>query len=63
MGAKIIGVTVLTSLHEQDVKDLGYGLGIEALIERRIRQAIDAGIDGVVCSPHEAATAPQRRNG
>ena len=57
VGAKIIGVTVLTSLNEQDVKDLGYGLGIEALIERRIRQAIDAGIDGVVCSPHEAATA------
>ena len=57
VGAKIIGVTVLTSLNEQDVKDLGYGLGIEALIERRIRQAIDAGIDGVVCSPHEAAIA------
>ena len=57
VGARIIGVTVLTSLGEQDVKDLGYGLGIEALIERRIRQAIDAGIDGVVCSPHEAATA------
>ena len=57
VGAKIIGVTVLTSLTEQDVKDLGYGLGIEALIERRIRQAIDAGIDGVVCSPHEAAIA------
>ena len=57
VGAKIIGVTVLTSLSEADVKDLGYGLGIEALIERRIRQAIDAGIDGVVCSPHEAAIA------
>ncbi len=57
VGAKIIGVTVLTSLTEADVKELGYGLGIEALIERRIRQAIDAGIDGVVCSPHEAAIA------
>ena len=57
VGARIIGVTVLTSLSEADVKDLGYGLGIEALVERRIRQAIDAGIDGVVCSPHEAAVA------
>lgn len=54
---KILGVTVLTSLGEEDLKDLGYGLGVEALVERRIRQAIDAGIDGVVASPHEAAMA------
>jgi orotidine-5'-phosphate decarboxylase len=30
---------------------------VAALVERRIRQAIDAGIDGVVASPHEAALA------
>jgi orotidine-5'-phosphate decarboxylase len=54
---KILGVTVLTSLGEEDLKDLGYGLGVEALVERRIRQAIDAGVDGVVASPHEAAMA------
>jgi orotidine-5'-phosphate decarboxylase len=56
-GARILGVTVLTSLSEDDLKDLGYGLGVAALVERRIRQAIDAGIDGVVASPHEAALA------
>ena len=54
---KIIGVTVLTSLTEDDLKDLGYGLGVEALVERRIRQAIDCGLDGVVASPHEAQMA------
>jgi orotidine-5'-phosphate decarboxylase len=54
---KILGVTVLTSLTEDDLKDLGYGLGVSALVERRIRQAIDSGIDGVVASPHEAALA------
>jgi orotidine-5'-phosphate decarboxylase len=54
---KILGVTVLTSLTEDDLKDLGYGLDISALVERRIRQAIDAGVDGVVASPHEAALA------
>jgi orotidine-5'-phosphate decarboxylase len=54
---KIIGVTVLTSLSEDDLKDLGYGLGVQALVERRIRQAIDCGLDGVVASPHEAAMA------
>jgi len=54
---RILGVTVLTSLNEDDLKALGYGLGVEALVERRIRQAIDSGIDGVVASPHEAAMA------
>ena len=55
--AKILGVTVLTSLDDNALKDLGYGLNVTALVERRIRQAIDAGVDGVVASPHEAELA------
>ena len=55
--AKILGVTVLTSLTGQDLAEMGYGMGVEALIERRVRQAVDAGIDGVVASPHEAHIA------
>jgi orotidine-5'-phosphate decarboxylase len=55
--AKILGVTVLTSLSGQDLAEIGYGMGVEALIERRVRQAVDAGVDGVVASPHEAALA------
>ena len=54
---KIVGVTVLTSLAEQDLVDLGYGLKVRDLVERRIRQALDAGLDGVVASPQEAAMA------
>ena len=57
VGTKILGVTVLTSLSEADVKEIGYDLGIEALVERRIRQALDAGADGVVVSPRETAMA------
>lgn len=56
-GMRVLGVTVLTSLTGKDLEDLGYGLGVEALVERRIRQALDAGVDGVVASPHEAAIA------
>ena len=52
--SKLLGVTVLTSLDDDDLRDLGYGLGVTALVERRIRQAVDAGLDGVVASPHEA---------
>jgi orotidine-5'-phosphate decarboxylase len=54
---RILGVTVLTSLTDADLQDLGYGLSVEALVERRIRQALEAGVDGVVASPHEAAMA------
>lgn len=55
--SKLLGVTVLTSLNDEDLRDLGYGLSVTALVERRIRQAVDAGLDGVVASPHEAALA------
>ena len=54
---KILGVTVLTSLSGQDLGEIGYQMSVEALVERRIRQALDAGADGVVASPHEAALA------
>jgi orotidine-5'-phosphate decarboxylase len=47
----------MTSLTEDDLKEMGYGLGVEALVERRIRQCLDAGADGVIASPHEAALA------
>ncbi len=54
---KILGVTVLTSLSGQDLAEMGYGMGVSALVERRIRQAVDCGVDGVVASPHEAEIA------
>jgi orotidine-5'-phosphate decarboxylase len=54
---KILGVTVMTSLSEDDLKAMGYALNVEALVERRIRQVMDAGADGVIASPHEAAMA------
>jgi len=54
---KILAVTVLTSLNDEDLVQMGYGMGVGELVKRRIRQAIDAGVDGVVASPHEAAMA------
>ena len=56
-GLKVLGVTVLTSLSGQDLAEIGYGMGVETLVERRIRQALEAGAHGVVASPHEAAMA------
>ena len=54
---RLLGVTVLTSLSEGDLREIGYGEGVKALVERRIGQALDAGLDGVVASPHEAGLA------
>ncbi|GAW41679.1 Orotidine 5'-phosphate decarboxylase [Brevundimonas sp. SH203] len=52
---KVLGVTVLTSLTAEDVSADDHSLSPADLVELRVRQALDAGIDGVVSSPHEAA--------
>jgi len=51
---KILGVTVLTSLDERALIDIGYHHTAEELVIHRVRQAVKAGIDGVVSSPLEA---------
>lgn len=52
---KILGVTVLTSLDDTALADIGYALNAEELVMRRVQQAQTAGIDGIVSSPLEAA--------
>ncbi len=52
---KILGVTVLTSLDQDALKAIGYNDNAESLVMRRVEQALEAGIDGVVSSPLEAA--------
>jgi orotidine-5'-phosphate decarboxylase len=54
---KILAVTVLTSLNDADLIELGYAFSARDLVARRIRQAVDCGVDGIVSSPHEAALA------
>lgn len=54
---KVLAVTVLTSLTDEDLIETGYHETARALVERRIHQAIAAGCDGVVSSPNEAALA------
>lgn len=52
---KILGVTVLTSLDADALKALGHTHTPRELVMLRVQQALDAGIDGVVASPEEAA--------
>ena len=60
---KILAVTVLTSLTDADLAEMGYAFGARDLVERRIRQAIDCGVDGIVSSPHEASLAREIAHG
>ncbi|ODT80884.1 MAG: orotidine 5'-phosphate decarboxylase [Pelagibacterium sp. SCN 64-44] len=53
-GLCILGVTVLTSMDDADVKEAGYGRDAAGLVALRAEQARAAGIGGLVASPHEA---------
>jgi orotidine-5'-phosphate decarboxylase len=52
---KILAVTVLTSYDDGDLHAAGYRLGVSDLAAARAQQAQALGIDGLVCSPEEAA--------
>ncbi len=52
-GLKILGVTVLTSCDDDDLKEGGFAFGVEALVARRAGQALAAGIDGLILSAAE----------
>jgi orotidine-5'-phosphate decarboxylase len=54
-GTCILAVTVLTSLNDKDLLDIGYVEDTKTLVMHRVNQAMRAGVDGVVASPHEAA--------
>lgn len=54
LNVKLLGVTVLTSLTRDDLRDVGYRNAAPSdLVIMRTSQAIDLGMDGVVCSPLE----------
>lgn len=53
-GTKILAVTVMTSLSDEDLREIGYSARAADLVETRVRQALDCGVDGVVSSPLEA---------
>ncbi|MGO1162167.1 orotidine-5'-phosphate decarboxylase [Brucella pseudogrignonensis] len=50
----LLGVTVLTSMDDADLKEAGYSDTPEALVLKRAQQARDAGMGGIVASAAEA---------
>ncbi len=56
---KLLGVTVLTSFEEQDLRDEGVAWNLSTTVLHRARNAQSIGLDGVVTSPLEAAALRQ----
>ncbi len=56
INAKVIGVSILTSLDEKDSLAL-FNSKIEDQISHLFKIALKANIDGIVCSPHELEIA------
>jgi orotidine-5'-phosphate decarboxylase len=52
---QLLAVTVLTSFDQEDLADLGYACPVSDLVALRVRNAMESGIDGVVCSPLEVS--------
>jgi orotidine-5'-phosphate decarboxylase len=59
---KLLGVYVLTSCDDADLKEAGYAYGVSALVDKRGGQARAAGVDGLVASAAET-TALRRQLG
>jgi orotidine-5'-phosphate decarboxylase len=55
MGTRILAVTILTSHDERSLGQIGVNGSVHESVRRLAELARDAGVDGVVASPHEVA--------
>ena len=50
---KLTGVTILTSLNNKALKEIGFNKQLEKLVYHQAKLAKKANLDAIVCSPHE----------
>ncbi len=50
---KLIGVTILTSLDNKSLKEIGYSREVKKIVLQQARLAHQAKLDAIVCSPKE----------
>ena len=59
-GTTILAVTVLTSMDNADLADVGFSLGTAEAVPRLADLAVSCGIGGIVCSAKEVADVRSR---
>jgi orotidine-5'-phosphate decarboxylase len=50
---KVFTITVLTSMNDDDLKEMGYVWTVKQMIENRVRDALRYGSDGIIASAHD----------
>ncbi len=59
---KILGVTILTSLNNKSVKEIGYTKTVKQLVLKQAKLIKKSGCDGIVCSAQEALNVRKKYN-
>ena len=59
---KIIGVSLLTSLDNEDLKNMGINLDPNKFVEHLVKIGVNAGIDGIVSSAEEVNNLKKKFN-
>lgn len=62
---QLLAVTVLTSFDDNDLREMGHTCPVDELVMNRVQQAVQCGVNGLVCSPVEvravrAAVGPDK---
>jgi orotidine-5'-phosphate decarboxylase len=57
---KIFSITVLTSLSDENLREMGYRLTAQELVHLRVTEAIKHGCDGIIASAHDDPDAIRR---
>ena len=57
---KVLGVTILTSLNDKSVKEIGHTKSIKQLVLKQAGLIKKSGCDGIVCSAKEAKLIRQK---
>tara|TARA_B100001057_G_scaffold497122_1_gene600422 strand:- start:94 stop:786 length:693 start_codon:yes stop_codon:yes gene_type:complete len=57
---KVLGVTILTSLNNKSLKEIGYTKSVEKLVLKQAGLIKKSGCDGIVCSARESTMVRKR---
>jgi orotidine-5'-phosphate decarboxylase len=60
---KIFAISVLTSIDQDGLRELGYLCSLEDLVHLRVRRAAECGCDGIIAAPHDNPNQMRERAG